>query len=314
MDSLLFAGNFVQLIALNPIKSSTRKTINMVLIADSGSTKTDWKLVDEGRNIIRTAHTIGLNPYFLTEKEIIETLRTEVARKVGLVNKVIFYGAGCGMPVKAEQVKSAISAAISSRFPPEVYGDMLGAARSLLQNKPGIACIIGTGANSCVYDGVNIVANVPSLGYILADWGSGTVLCKDLISLILQEKMSDEIRKDFYNTYRLDRREILDRIYNEPMANTFLASFTPFLLKHAEDPSCKDIILNNFRKFFEYFVLRYPQYKPEIKVSFVGSIAHHFKEFLEIAATESDISLGEIVKNPMEGLVKYHCQTVPASR
>ena len=286
----------------------------MVLIADSGSTKTDWKLVDEGRNIIHTVHTIGLNPYFLTEKEIVKTLRKEVAGMVGLVDKVIFYGAGCGMPVKAEQVKSAISAAISSRFPPEVYGDMLGAARSLLQNKPGIACIIGTGANSCVYDGVNIVENVPSLGYILADWGSGTVLCKDLISLILQEKMSAEIRKDFHNTYNLDRREILDRIYNEPMANTFLASFTPFLLKHAEDPSCKDIILSNFRKFFEYFVLRYPQYKPDIKVSFAGSIAHHFREYMEIIALELGITIGKITKNPMDGLVRYHCKTVPSSK
>ena len=285
----------------------------MVLIADSGSTKTDWRLVDEGGNVIHTVHTtIGLNPYFLTEKEIIQTIQKEVAGMVGLVDKVLFYGAGCGMAVKADQVKSAVTATIPSRFPAEVFGDMLGAARSLLQDKAGIACIIGTGANSCVYDGVNIVENVPSLGYILADWGSGTVLCKDLISLILQEKMSPEIRKDFYNTYHLDRREILDRIYNEPMANTFLASFTPFLLKHAEDPSCKDIILNNFRQFFEYFVLRYPQYKRGMKVSFAGSIAHHFKEYMEITAMELGISIGKIAKNPMDGLVRYHCKTVPS--
>lgn len=284
----------------------------MVLIADSGSTKTDWRLVDEGGNAIHTVHTIGLNPYFLTEEEIVQTIRKEVAGTVGLVDRVVFYGAGCGMPVKVEQVKSAITAAIPSRFPAEVFGDMLGAARSLLQDKTGIACIIGTGANSCVYDGVNIIENVPSLGYILADWGSGTVLCKDLISLILQEKMSPAIRKDFYNTYRMDRREILDRIYNEPMANTFLASFTPFLLKHAEDPSCKEIILNNFKQFFEYFVLRYPQYQPGMKVSFAGSIAHHFKEYMKITATELGISTGKIVKNPMDGLVKYHCKTVPS--
>src|SRR5690554_644767 len=147
----------------------------MVLIADSGSTKTDWRLVDEGGNVIRTVHIIGLNPYFLTEEEIVQTIRKEVAGTVGLVDRVVFYGAGCGMPVKVEQVKSAIAAAILSRFPAEVFGDMLGAARSLLQDKPGIAGIIGTGAKSFVYDGLNTIENVPSLRYILADWGSGTV-------------------------------------------------------------------------------------------------------------------------------------------
>src|SRR5690606_32230682 len=123
-------------------------------------------------------------------------------------------------------------------------------------------------------------------------------------ALVLQEKISEEIRNDFYRTYQMDRREILDKIYNKPMANTFLASFTPFLLKHAENPACREIILSNFREFFGYYVLRYPQYKPGMTVSFVGSIAHHFKEYMKIVADELNISIGEIVKNPMEGLVK----------
>lgn len=278
----------------------------MLLIADSGSTKTDWRLVNEEGTTVRTIQSKGLNPYFLSEAEIASTIEEEVLPQLSQVDKVWFYGAGCGLPVKVQQVQSAIASVIPCPLPPEVHGDMLGAARSLLQNESGIACILGTGANSCVYDGKEIADNVPSLGYILADWGSGTVLCKDLIALVLQEKISEEIRNDFYRTYQMDRREILDKIYNKPMANTFLASFTPFLLKHAENSACREIILSNFRQFFGYYVLRYPQYKPGMKVSFVGSIAHHFKDFMKIVANELDITLGEIVKNPMEGLVRYH--------
>lgn len=278
----------------------------MLLIADSGSTKTDWRIVNEEGKTIRALHSKGLNPYFLTEQEIAATIREEVLPHVSRVDQVWFYGAGCGLPVKVKEVESAIAAVIPCPFPPKVHGDMLGAARSLFQTQPGIACILGTGANSCVYDGKDIVDNVPSLGYILADWGSGTVLCKDLIALVLQEKISEEIRNDFYRTYQMDRREILDKIYNKPMANTFLASFTPFLLKHAENSACREIILDNFRKFFDYYVLRYAPYRPGVKVSFVGSIAHHFREYMEIVAGELNMSIGEIVKNPMDGLVKYH--------
>lgn len=278
----------------------------MLLIADSGSTKTDWRLVNEEGATVRTIQSKGLNPYFLSEAEIASTIEEEVLPQLAQVDKVWFYGAGCGLPAKVQQVQAAIASVIPCPLPPEVNGDMLGAARSLFQHQPGIACILGTGANSCVYEQGQIIDNVPSLGYILADWGSGTVLCKDLIALILQEKIDEGIRSDFYRNYQLDRREILDNIYNKPMANTFLASFTPFLLKHAEHPACRTIILDNFRKFFDYYVLRYEQYHQGVKVSFVGSIAYHFREYMEIVAAELHIQIGDIVKNPMEGLVKYH--------
>lgn len=282
----------------------------MLLIADSGSTKTDWRLNNDEETTIKAFQSQGINPYFLTEKEIALSIQKEVIPFIQEVKKVIFYGAGCGLPKKAQEVKSALLSVLPDLLSAEVYSDILGAARSLLQNQPGIACILGTGANSCIYNGLDIINNVPSLGYVFADWGSGTVLSKDLISLILQEKISKSIRDDFYSTYQMDRRQILDRIYNKPMANTFLASFTPFLLKHAENSFCKEIILHNFRQFFDYYVLQYPQYQPTMKVSFAGSIAYYFREYLKIAAEELDISIGSIVKNPMEGLVKYHIQTV----
>lgn len=287
----------------------------MLLIADSGSTKTDWRLVNEEGRAISAVQTQGLNPYFLTQEEITFIVEKEVAPIINEdVEKVYFYGAGCALPLKANQVQNALNTVIPARHSAEVAGDILGAARSILQNRPGITCILGTGANSCVYNGSEIVENVPSLGYILADWGSGTVMSKDLLSLLLQEKLAGSIIQDFQVTHGFDRGQILDSIYNKPMANRFLASFTPFLLKHSNDPLCREIIINNFRNFFTYYVLRYKIQNDNIKIGIVGSIAWHFKEFLVEVASDMGVAIEEIVQNPMEGLIQYHCSTVPVIR
>lgn len=282
----------------------------MILIADSGSTKTDWRMVDEDGNQISSVITEGLNPYFLPANKIAVTIKEKVLPAIENVEKVFFYGAGCGLPVKANIVKEALDNIIVTRFPAEVSGDILGAARSLLQDEKGIACILGTGANSCDYDGRVITGIMPSLGYMFSDWGSGTVMCKDLIALLLQEKLPSVVLEDFYSTYKLGRPEILDNIYNRPLPNRFLASFTPFLLKYAEIPECKEIISGNFKNFFSYYVVRYPS---ATKVSFTGSIAYRFRTYLTQVARELNIEIQKIVQHPMDGLVKYHCITVPVN-
>jgi len=284
----------------------------MVLIADSGSTKTDWRLVDEDGKTVAKTKTEGLNPFFLSGQKITAILKDRVLPVARDVEKIFFYGAGCGSPVKAEQVKEALKI-IPSRFAPEVSGDILGSARSLLQDIDGIACILGTGSNSCRYDGKEIVSIMPSLGFMFSDWGSGTVMSKDLISLILQEKLPSELMDDFRQTYQLGRVEILDKIYNKPLPNRFLASFTPFLLKYSEEPACREIILDNFRNFFLYYVLRYPDHEKKVRVSFTGSIAHNFRKYLFEVAGNMDIEIEKIVQHPMEGLVHYHCVTVPVN-
>lgn len=284
----------------------------MLLIADSGSTKTDWRLVSEG-STVSAVQTNGLNPYFLSGKKITTIIKEKVLPVTGHVDKVFFYGAGCALPSKAQQVKDAIEAVIPARLPAEVSGDILGAARGLFQDQAGVTCIIGTGANSCVYDGNKIVRNVPSLGYVFTDWGSGTVLGKDLLSLLLQGKLSAGITKDFQETFRLSKGEILDNIYNEPMANRFLASFTPFLLKHAGDAQCRDIILKNFKNFFTYYVLSYRPEHGDLKVSITGSIAYYFREYVMQVASEMGIAIERIMQHPMEGLIQYHSTTVPAT-
>ena len=250
----------------------------------------------------------GLNPYFLTEQEIVRVIETKVLPRIAAVTQVFFYGAGCGLVPKAEQVKRAVDRVIPTPHGAHVAGDILAAARALLQHSAGIACILGTGANSCVYSGDEISESVPSLGYLFSDWGSGTVLSRDFLGLLLQEQLPSSILQDFNGTYQLTRVQILDSVYNKPTANKFMASFTPFLLKYAEEPVVRDIILDNFRKFFHYYVLRYKAGAKDCHVSVVGSIAYHFRGYLAQAAAELDIHIDKILQHPMEGLIHYHCQ------
>ena len=285
----------------------------MLLLADSGSTKTEWRVVDEDGKTVTSLITEGLNPYFLSKEKISAIIHEKVMPVLENVEKVFFYGAGCGLSVKADVVKEALDSTIPARLSAEVAGDILGAARSLLQDESGIACILGTGANSCIYDGREIINIMPSLGYMFSDWGSGTVMSKDLIALMLQEKLPSGILKEFHDTYHMGRPEILDNIYNKPLPNRFLASFTPFLLKHSDVTECREIIQSNFRKFFMYYVLRYPSTKRSIKVSFTGSIAYRFRPFLQQVASELGIDIQNIVQHPMDGLVKYHRITVPVN-
>jgi glucosamine kinase len=282
----------------------------MLLIADSGSTKTDWRLVTETGKTITTIVTEGLNPYFLTKEKISSIIQQKVLPTIDGVDKVFFYGAGCGLFVKAAVVKEALDETIQAKYPAEVNGDILGAARSLLLETEGVACILGTGANSCLYNGREITNIMPSLGYMFSDWGSGTVMSKDFISLILQEKLPRTILDDFRDTYQLERAQILDSIYNKPLPNRFLASFTPFLLKYSVVPELRTIISDNFSKFFDYYVLPFYKNKSQLKVSFTGSIAHSFRTYLQDAAEEVGISIEQIVQHPMDGLVRYHCTTV----
>ena len=283
----------------------------MLLIADSGSTKTEWRLVDDAGNTVATVMTEGLNPYFLTQQQITSAIEENILPVVKNVDKVFFYGAGCGLPAKATKVAEALDVTLAAKYPAEVTGDILGAARSLLQDDAGISCILGTGANSCVYDGRTITGVMPSLGYMFSDWGSGTVMSKDFIALVLQEKLPESVIEDFREIYQLGRAQILDNIYNMPMPNRFLASFSPFLLKHAEVPELKTIIIDNFTKFFRYYVMRFPHNKKEIRVRFTGSIAYGFKQYLCDVSESMGIVIEKIVQHPMDGLVRYHCTTVP---
>lgn len=277
----------------------------MKLIADCGSTKIDWCLLD-GTTTVKQVYTCGMNAIMLTEEEMAQRIREELLPEVSefAIDEVYFYGAGCISPEVCANVANAIRASIPASVI-EVHTDLLAAARALCGHNPGIACIMGTGSNSCYYDGEKIVDNVSPLGYILGDEGSGAVLGKLLVGDVLKNQLPAELCEKFLKQYELDRMTIIRRVYKEPGGNRFLASVTPFLIQNIEEPAVHRLVLNSFKSFFVRNIANYDNYR-ELPVNFVGSIAFYYQEVLREAASAMDCTVGTIIKSPMEGLIKFH--------
>ena len=280
----------------------------MYLIADGGATKTDWALVDNGKLISRI-YTLGMNPFQASEEIIENIVRDELVTQLpaqAISPSIFFYGAGC-TPEKCIVMKG-----ILSKFFPEsnifVSSDLLGSARGLCGHQPGIACILGTGSNSCYYDGENIAENTPSLGYVLGDEGSGAVIGKTLVADILKGIMPEHITKKFYEETQLTKADILDKVYRQPMPSRFLASMTPFVSRHKEEePFLRDLAVRNFRLFFSRCIVPYK--RPHLKVNFIGGLAFSFETELKEAAAAEGFEVGKIAKGPMEGLILYHSES-----
>lgn len=278
----------------------------MILIADCGSTKTDWCFTKGGK-IVSRVFTGGMNAVLLTEEEIRQKIAVELLSQAEDLKPeaVYFYGAGCLAPEICGNVARAIACNYPSAKTIEVYTDLLAAARGLCGRQPGIACIMGTGSNSCYYDGEKICDNVSPLGYILGDEGSGAVLGKLLVGDVLKRQLPEALCEKFLTQYGLDRLSIITRVYKEPAANRFLASLSPFLLENISEPAVRNLVLTSFKAFFRRNVLNYKA-AAALPVSFVGSIAWHYRPLLEEAAAACGLSVGTILKSPMEGLVAYH--------
>jgi N-acetylglucosamine kinase-like BadF-type ATPase len=223
-------------------------------------------------------------------------------KKEESITHIHFYGAGC-TPEKAILLKGILL----TFFPQaeiSVESDLLGAARSLCGKEKGIACILGTGSNSCEYDGEKIVSNVSPLGYILGDEGSGAVLGKRLVGDCLKRQLPEAICQAFLKETRLSPAEIIDKVYRQPQANRFLASLTPFLSAHRETPEIHALLLSCFTDFFRRNVMQYEYQRKE--VHFTGSIAWFFKEEVTEAAHALNIRTGKFIKSPIQGLTIYH--------
>ncbi len=278
----------------------------MKLIADSGSTKIDWCVLD-GKEMVARVFTCGMNAMMLTEEEMASTIKNELVPhlKGVTITEVYYYGAGC----LGDNICNNVKNAIKSNFPTAqeimVASDLLAAARALCGDKPGIACILGTGSNSCYYDGTRIVENISPLGYILGDEGSGAVLGKLLVGDVLKRQIPQHLVEKFMQQFELTPQLIIENVYRKPGANKFLASLSPFLAQNIEEPSIHRLVLNAFKAFFVRNVENYEGYK-ELPVNFVGSIACHYKDVLEEAAKALYINIGTIIKSPMEGLIKYY--------
>lgn len=277
-----------------------------ILIADSGSTKTDWCVCRNGE-IVQALQTQGLNPYHQTEEVIAEVLTNELKSALRTELKsdtqVIFYGAGCANEAACSRVRNVIEAVLGLTDV-QVYTDLLGAARALCGHKEGIACVLGTGSNSCLYDGKQIVANVPPLGYILGDEGSSAVLGRRLLSDCFKNQLPLALQEEFLKKYNLSQEKVLERVYRQPLVNRFLASLTPFLSEHREVPEVHKLLVESFTEFLQRNVIQYR--RPWLPINCVGSIASVFSAELKEAAEALGMEMGVILQSPMKGLIAYH--------
>ena len=280
----------------------------MTLIADCGSSKIDWCLLN-GNEKVAQIFTTGMNALLLTQEEMTQRIHDELMPHLTSYDlkdvDIYYYGAGIINDEIKGHVVNALKANIPSAAGIEVASDLLAAARALCGRKPGIACILGTGSNSCYYDGENVIDNVSPLGYILGDEGSGAVLGKRLVGDVLKKQLPEELCQAFLDRYQLDRNKIITAVYRQPAANRFLAGFSQFIEDNLSEPSIHKLVLSSFTDFFTRNVANYNNYK-ELPCNFVGSIAHFFEPVLREAAKPLGITVGTIIKNPMEGLIKFH--------
>lgn len=292
----------------------------MMLIADSGSTKTDWCFVGADGNWI-IVQTDGMNPVVQTDHEIAGTISGQLiaqSLKCGIspddIDSIRFYGAGC---LLAESV--TIRRLLADAFPRAndicVYSDLLAACHALCGHTMGIVCILGTGANSCLYDGANIVEHTPALGYILGDEGSGAVLGRMFLNGILKGGISPQIRDLFYEECSTSMDDIIRRVYHSPMPNRYLASLSRFISHHVDDDDVRQLVIDNFVSFIRRNVMPYCNTLvrgmalapgDEIRINAVGGIAFYYRPELEQAARQCGFSVGDVVKSPLERLVAYY--------
>ncbi len=300
---LVFSNKNEQRDMTSSANFSFQERTKRVVIADSGATKTDWCFVENGE-IGKRFETKGISPVYQSQEEIAEEIQQRVYPAFNDVplDAVYFYGTGC-IPEKTESVRNALSCnfAVSEIH---VYSDLIAAAHALCGHEPGIACILGTGSNSCQWDGKEAVKQISPLGFILGDEGSGANLGKLLVGDALKNQLTPGLKEKLMKQYNLTPAIIIDKVYRQPFPSRFLAALAPFLLENISDESIWRIVEKSFSDFFERNVMQY-DYRSS-KVHFTGSIAWYFADVLRRTAAKKEIRIGKIEKSPMAGLIEYH--------
>ena len=276
----------------------------MIIIIESGSTKSDWRLIKDS-TVINDFTTIGYNPFFHNKYFIEDDLQqhSDICKIAKEIKQVYFYGAGCS----SKNLKDIIHKGLSRIFinaVVEVDHDLVASALSTYEGSAAITCILGTGSNSCFFDGVNCLEEVPALGYVLGDEGSGSYFGKQLITAYLYNQLPNNLFKDFNDTYNVSKDEILHSVYSKSNVNKYLASFAQFLAKYKNDIYVREMLVEGFCLFISKHVYCYKKYET-IPVNFVGSIAFYFQDSLSQACKKMDIHLGSIIQKPIDGLVRY---------
>lgn len=281
----------------------------MVLIVESGSTKSDWVLLSP-ENKQDVYSSMGFNPYFHSSAVIENELRrhAELMSHAEKIQQIYFYGAGCSSSEMNDIVKLGLTNVFTNAHI-HIDHDLMACAYATYSGNPSICCIIGTGSNSCYFDGETVSEVVPALGYILGDEGSGTYFGKKLLSAFLYHQLPKHVEEDFVKEYAIDKNEIVNKVYRNENANVYIASFMPFIAKHKDELFFQKMIEDGLRHFIEVHVCCYPNYK-DVEINFVGSIASVFRNALDRAANSLDARIGRVVQKPVEGLVSYHLDYV----
>jgi glucosamine kinase len=276
----------------------------VTLTADSGATKAEWCLLNNGKK--KTLFTQGISPYFLNTDQIAELVNKELTAKLKnvTVEHIYYYGTGCSNVENARSIKKALTTVFPGAEV-SVNTDLMGAARAVCGHEKGIACILGTGSNSCYYNGKSIVRNSPGIGYVLGDEGSGAYLGKKVLQYYLYNTFDEDLRARFDAKFVTTGSEILDNVYKKPLPNRYMASFALFLAENRGHYMIENIIEDGLNDFFFQHLCKYNEVW-KYPVHFIGSVASGFKDVLEQLCHSYEFELGTVLKNPMEGLVKFH--------
>ena len=277
----------------------------MILVADSGSSKTDWLLSDT-ESEPKAFRSVGLNPYFLNQQEITKILQEQIADLIPYapqISEIYFFGAGCSSPDRHEIVSNALTALFPKSYI-SVDSDLLASAYATCGREKGFCCILGTGSNISFFDGEEIHDGQHGLGYVLGDEGAGTIIGKTLITDFLYGRMPADISTLFNDAYHLDKEVVIKNVYQRPSANTYLATFSKFLFDIRDTAYVQDLLRNLFQEFVDTNVKSYPQYN-KFKCNFVGSIAYVFADELKAVCEANDVHVGKIIKQPINDLLEF---------
>lgn len=278
----------------------------MIAIIDGGSTKCDWVILDHAGKPHMKTTTLGFNPNIINP----EFIGQEIDKNEDLfflknhIEKLFFYGSGCGTAANAIKVENEFL----KSFPQAelfVKEDMTAAAYAAYDGKPGIVCILGTGSNSCFFDGNKIRVDLPSLGFLIGDEGSGSALGKHLLRRFFMKKLPEDLEKQFTEKYRLTIDEAIKSMYHNPRANAYLGDFNRFIAERKEHPYFQNMVFDEMKNFLDYQVLPYPEAR-EVSINFIGYIAYIYEDILRSAAAELNLKIGRVVQKPIESLVDYH--------
>ncbi len=276
----------------------------MILIADSGSSKTDWRVIhDDGR--ISQHKGVGFNPYYQTSEEMAIEMRDDFLVNLNdEVNQIFYYGAGCSSPARVAEVKGALRT-IFERAEIEIDHDLSAAAKATCGHQPGIACILGTGSNSCDYDGKVISDTRPAPGFILGDEGGGGYIGRKFLSDFINDEMPSNLKAELIDHFELTATKIQEHVYQKPFPNRYMASFCRFITEHKADPYCYMLYYNSFQDFFKKHVMKYRDFEKK-PTNFVGSIAFYNSDILRKAAIDAGIQVNLILESPIAGLTLFH--------